>query len=81
MMRPHQSEQPRVSNGAGTSAQVRDAIRARAYEIYLARAGRPGNAASDWVQAEREITDRDRIESPAQPMTRTGGRVTIVSGR
>ena len=30
-------------------------IQARAYEIYLARAGRPGNAESDWLQAEREL--------------------------
>ena len=30
-------------------------IQARAYEIYLARAGRPGSAESDWLQAEREL--------------------------
>lgn len=31
-------------------------IRARAFEIYLARNGGPGDAQADWVQAERELT-------------------------
>lgn len=31
-------------------------IRARAYEIFLARNGGPGDALADWVQAERELT-------------------------
>ena len=37
-----------------------DAVRRRAYEIYLARAakGQPGNAASDWLQAERELNNK-----------------------
>ncbi|MGB2985347.1 MAG: DUF2934 domain-containing protein [Phycisphaerae bacterium] len=30
-------------------------IRTRAYEIHLARAGSPGDAQSDWLQAEREL--------------------------
>ncbi len=31
-------------------------IRARAYEIYQSRNGGPGDEASDWIQAERELT-------------------------
>jgi hypothetical protein len=31
-------------------------IRSRAYEISQARNGGPGNAASDWSQAEKELT-------------------------
>ncbi len=31
-------------------------IRARAYQISQARNGGPGNAVSDWSQAERELT-------------------------
>ena len=31
-------------------------VRARAFQIYLARNGAPGDAHSDWVQAERELT-------------------------
>src|SRR5690606_33680124 len=30
-------------------------IRARAYLIYLDRNGRPGDATSDWLQAEQEL--------------------------
>ena len=32
-----------------------DAVRIRAYEIYLARGDRPGSAEEDWLQAEREL--------------------------
>ncbi|MBX3405625.1 MAG: DUF2934 domain-containing protein [Phycisphaeraceae bacterium] len=37
-------------------------IRARAFEIYQSRcrAGKPGDAASDWAQAERELTQAAR---------------------
>ena len=34
-----------------------DEIRQRAYEIYLARGGAPGNSTSDWLQAERELRE------------------------
>lgn len=34
-----------------------DEIRARAYQIFLARNGAPGDAHSDWVQAERELME------------------------
>lgn len=30
-------------------------IRERAYEIYLARNGKPGSDLEDWLQAEREL--------------------------
>ncbi len=30
-------------------------IRARAYEIFVARGNRPGDSLSDWCQAEREL--------------------------
>ncbi len=33
-------------------------IRCRAYEIYLARDGAPGDPNADWLQAERELRDR-----------------------
>ena len=32
-----------------------DAIEARAYEIFLRRAGRPGNPVDDWRRAEAEL--------------------------
>lgn len=43
-------------------------VRRRAYDIYCARNGAPGDALSDWLSAEREILDaereNDRINSP-----------------
>jgi hypothetical protein len=43
-------------NGPTTTAELKpDAIRCRAYEIYLGRNGRPGDHVSDWIQAEREL--------------------------
>ena len=41
---------------AGASRPSIDRIRTRAYEISQARNGGPGNATSDWLQAERELT-------------------------
>ena len=38
-----------------TLSDVEEAIRLRAYEIYLQRAGQPGNPHEDWAVAEREI--------------------------
>ena len=35
--------------------QVRQMIRARAYEIYELRGGQPGREAQDWLRAEREV--------------------------
>jgi hypothetical protein len=32
-----------------------DDIRIRAYEIFVARAGAPGDEVEDWLQAEREL--------------------------
>jgi hypothetical protein len=37
------------------SGPTESEIRARAYEIYQARNGEPGDPESDWLQAEREL--------------------------
>jgi hypothetical protein len=34
-------------------------IARRAYEIFLARNGEPGDPLEDWLQAERELTGKD----------------------
>jgi Protein of unknown function (DUF2934) len=34
-----------------------DEIRKRAYEIYLARNGGPGNGLDDWLKAEAELKE------------------------
>jgi hypothetical protein len=33
-------------------------IRRRAYELYLARGGRPGNPHEDWLRAEQQVRQR-----------------------
>ena len=41
------------------SASTReDKIRGRAYELYVERGGEPGRDIEDWLQAERELTDK-----------------------
>lgn len=49
----------RTSTKRGASGQgvevAPERIRARAYEIFQARNGAPGDAVSDWLQAEREL--------------------------
>ncbi len=37
-------------------ASREERIRRRAYEIYLQRGGRHGNAEQDWLQAEADVT-------------------------
>jgi hypothetical protein len=41
-----------------TTSPTTEQIRVRAFEIYQARCrtGKPGDAASDWAQAERELS-------------------------
>ena len=57
------------TNGNGSPARTRaktatkkpstqEKIAMRAYEIYLERAGAPGNPLEDWVRAEREILSK-----------------------
>lgn len=49
---------PRGSETSTTEqpAEPGDRIRVRAYEIYRSRNGAAGDAVSDWLQAEREVT-------------------------
>lgn len=42
-------------DGATRTELKPDAIRCRAYEIYLGRNGGPGDHVSDWNQAEQEL--------------------------
>ncbi len=46
-----------------TAQSRHDAIRARAYELYLERGDGPGDDVSDWLQAEQEY----RARSAASP--------------
>jgi DUF2934 family protein len=49
---------PPVLSGKQQNARLDEEIRRRAYEIYLARNGSPGNEHEDWLIAEREIRSR-----------------------
>ena len=46
--------QPR-SRAKSLQISMEDAIRQRAYEIYLQRGSTPGNSREDWAVAEREV--------------------------
>lgn len=49
--------------GESQHAQPTDEeIAVRAYHIYLERGGGDGNPSDDWLQAERELADREVIE-------------------
>jgi hypothetical protein len=41
-----------------TAQPTYDQIRRRAYELYVARKGAPGNPDADWRQAEQELRGR-----------------------
>lgn len=55
------------SSGAGRATQkgkpafddLHARISARAYELYVQRGSRDGHAQEDWLDAEREILDRE----------------------
>lgn len=40
-----------------TLDEVREAIAARAYEIFEARGGEPGHDHDDWLEAERQLQE------------------------
>ena len=53
-----QAETPRNSVG---NISPEEEIRRRAYEIYVERGDEPGSALDDWLQAEREVQQRDQL--------------------
>jgi len=61
---------------------LEERIRARAYEIYQARRGGPGDAISDWLQAERELRASGQIPaSEVEPRRITPASVIEVRPR
>lgn len=66
---PAHHAEPRASAPADLNAGV---IRRRAYEIFVARRGGPGDHLSDWVQAERELRGTPAPTAPARPDERSG---------
>ena len=47
----------------GAAQSVEEAIRRRAYQLYLERGGAPGRDVDDWLEAEREFPAQH--QSPA----------------
>ena len=68
-------ETKRAKAKTSAVAEVKpDAIRCRAYEIFLARNGGPGDHRTDWAQAERELggAAQGGCEDPDTSMIRDG---------
>ena len=66
-------------NGVGCTCQEsQERIRQRAFEIYQARKGMPGDPAADWLQAERELSGKDAVQpSIAAPRRRLANGVAV----
>jgi Protein of unknown function (DUF2934) len=60
MMEPKQDIKERTEIQSGFDPTEGE-IRKRAYDIYLARDGRPGSPVQDWLKAEAEIRQARRI--------------------
>jgi hypothetical protein len=45
---------------------AQEEIELRAYEIYLERGCKEGNALDDWLDAEKELSDQGRKKRPIQ---------------
>ena len=58
--RPARSTQVETPAASVENLSRDEAIRCRAYEIYLERGDQPGSALDDWLQAESEL-----VHSPA----------------
>jgi len=60
MPKTRQNSSPKVSKPRTAAKRPTSAdIALRAYQIYLERAGAPGNALEDWTHAERELLEKN----------------------
>jgi hypothetical protein len=50
---------PKVSKSRAMKSPGPEDIALRAYQIYLERAGAPGNPLDDWTRAERELLSQN----------------------
>ena len=53
------------SDPPAASESAEDAVRRRAYELYLEGGGAPGRDVENWLEAEREINARPRARATA----------------
>jgi len=54
-VRSHSAPEKNAAQRTVMSEVPEQAIRERAYEIFLARGNVPGNAVQDWLRAEQEL--------------------------
>ena len=52
------------------SAPTHQEIALLAHQIYLARGQIPGHEAEDWLEAERQLSRKDRLDRSAQNLAR-----------
>lgn len=52
---------------SGTKLPTTEQIEQRAYELYLERGGEDGHAVTDWLAAERELTELPKQASSEAP--------------
>jgi len=71
--------QPHEEDTSANHAPSHEEIRRRAYEIYLARDGHPGDELDDWLRAERELQklalftqDWNRLQQKRDPGSEDG---------
>ena len=56
------TKQPRTATATSPSSEMLSSlIREEAYSVYCSRGTRPGNAVSDWLEAERKIKKRHKL--------------------
>lgn len=79
-----QRSMPTMPAAAPQAESLGDRVRARAYDIYKARVARglPGDAASDWTQAEREVKSVTPVPpaSAVEREVRTGSAIDAPRG-
>ena len=59
-MNKRESSATRPAGGAANHRPSDEEIAARAYEIFIARGATSVNDLDDWLQAERELLERNR---------------------
>jgi outer membrane protein TolC len=67
MAKPRRKDNGAPQNGGDMTATIdRDRLAQRAYELYLARGGEDGRDLEDWLTAERELLERETLQTQGQ---------------
>jgi|1185.fasta_scaffold1133862_1 hypothetical protein len=67
MAKPRKKDNGAPQNGGDMTSTIdRDRLAQRAYELYLARGGEDGRDLEDWLAAERELLERETLQTQGQ---------------